>query len=256
MAVQRHLPPLKAALRPDITVINAENAAGGFGITEAIYQDLLDFGADAVTLGNHAFDQREALVFIERADRLVRPATFPEGTPGRGVAMVEATSGARVVVMNLMGRVFIEPMEDPFRVLDTLLEGHVLGEGVDAIIVDFHAEATSEKQALGHYADGRVSLFVGTHTHAPTADHRVLAGGTAYISDAGMFGNYDSVLGMDKAEPLQRFLHKVPSGRFEPAAGDGSLCGVLVETEDRTGLATRIGAVRVGPHLEPSLPDW
>src|ERR671939_256817 len=162
------LPALRERWRLDCVVINGENAAGGFGITEAICDEILMAGADAVTLGNHSWDQREALVFIERQPRLVRPANFPAGTPGRGAAMVEARNGARVLVVNVMGRLFLDPLDDPFAAVDRELDGCPLGRAADAIVIDVHAEATSEKQALAYHVDGRASLVIGTHTHAPT----------------------------------------------------------------------------------------
>jgi 2',3'-cyclic-nucleotide 2'-phosphodiesterase len=255
-AVTERLPALRERWRLDCVVINGENAAGGFGITEAICDEILFAGADVVTLGNHAFDQREALVFIERQPRLVRPANFPAGTPGRGAAMVETRSGARVLVLNLMGRLFMEALDDPFVAVDRELEACALGQGADAIVIDMHAEATSEKQALAYYVDGRATLVVGTHTHAPTADHRILPAGTAYQSDAGMCGDYDSILGMAKDEPIRRFLQKTPGSRLEPATGEGSLSGLAVETDDRTGLAVRVAAVRLGPNLDETWPRF
>ncbi|MCT8971729.1 TIGR00282 family metallophosphoesterase [Microbaculum marinisediminis] len=250
------LPELRSRLDADFVVVNGENSAGGFGITEAIHGELIDAGADVVTTGNHVWDQREALVFIERTPSLLRPINFPAGTPGRGAGLYEARNGARVLVINAMGLVFMNMLEDPFAALSRELEACPLGGGADAIVVDFHAEATSEKQAMGHFLDGRASLVVGTHTHVPTADHMVLAEGTGYMTDVGMCGDYDSVIGMDKEEPLRRFLTKIPSGRFEPALGDASLSGVLVETDDSSGLAKRIAPVRLGGHLSETLPDW
>src|SRR5471032_2615496 len=194
--VQERLPGLVTAWKLDLVVINGENAAGGFGITEAIYQEFLDAGADAVTLGNHSWDQREALVFIERAPRLVRPANFPKGAPGRGSALIDTRNGQRALVINAIGRVFMTPFDDPFAVLNRELEACPLREAADAIVVDFHGEASSEKQGIGFFCDGRASLVVGTHTHVPTADHQILAGGTAYMTDAGMTGDYDSIIGM------------------------------------------------------------
>ncbi len=182
------LPALRERWNLDCVVVNGENAAGGFGISEAICDELIAAGADAVTLGNHSFDQREALVFIARQPRLIRPANYPPGTPGRGATVVETRGGAHVLVVNVMGRVFLDPMDDPFAAVEREVSACPLGSAADAIVVDVHAEATSEKQALGHYLDGRVSLVVGTHTHTPTADHRILPGGTAYMSDAGMCG--------------------------------------------------------------------
>jgi len=256
VAVQERLPRLREQWQLDCVVINGENAAGGFGITEAICDELLAAGADAVTLGNHSWDQREALVFIERQDRLVRPANYPKGTPGRGAAVIEARNGARVLVVNVLGRIYMDALDDPFQALERELSACPLGEVADAVIVDFHAEATSEKQAAGYFLDGRASLVVGTHTHVPTADARILPAGTAYLSDAGMCGDYDSVLGMQKEEPIRRFLQKTPGARLEAATGEGSLSGVAVEIDDRTGLAKAVWPVRLGPHLAPAAPPW
>jgi 2',3'-cyclic-nucleotide 2'-phosphodiesterase len=255
-AVMDRLPVLRERWRLDCVVINGENAAGGFGITEAICDDVLAAGADVITLGNHAFDQREALVFIERQPRLVRPANYPPGTPGRGATVVETHSGARVLVVNIMGRLFMESLDDPFAAIDRELEACPLGQAADAVVVDFHAEATSEKQAFGYYVDGRVSVVVGTHTHAPTADYRILPGGTAYQSDAGMCGDYESILGMHKDEPIRRFLQKTPGSRLEAATGEGALAGLAVETDNKTGLATRIAPVRLGPHVDEAWPRF
>jgi metallophosphoesterase (TIGR00282 family) len=254
--VNERLPKLIRDWKLDLVVANGENAAGGFGITEAIYRELIDAGADAITLGNHAWDQKEALVFIERAPRLIRPINYPPGTPGRGAAMIEAKSGARVLVVNAMGRIFMDPLDDPFAAIDRELTACPLPAGADAIIVDFHGEATSEKQAMGQFCDGRASLVVGTHTHVPTADLRVLPGGTAFMSDVGMTGDFDSVIGMAKDEPLQRFLRRVSTARFEPASGPATLCAVAVETDGSNGLATRVGAVRLGGCLEQAKPDF
>src|SRR6266700_1058397 len=240
----------------DFVAINGENAAGGFGITEAIYQEFVDAGADVITGGNHSWDQKEALVFIERAPRLLRPINYPAGTPGRGVALIDAKNGARVLVVNAMGRIFMDPLDDPFAAIERELAACPLKQAADAIIIDIHGEATSEKQAMGHFCDGRASLAIGTHTHAPTADHQILPRGTAFISDVGMTGDYYSVIGMNKQEPLQRFLRRIPSAKFEPALGAATLCGLAVETDDRTGLATRVGAVRLGGRLEEAKPGF
>ena len=255
IAVQERLPGLREAWSLDCVVINGENAAGGFGITEAICDDLLAAGADVVTLGNHSWDQREALVFIERQQRMIRPANYPPGTPGRGAAVIEARNGARVLVVNVMGRLFMDPLDDPFAAVERELSACPLGEVADAVIVDIHAEATSEKQAMAYFLDGRASLVVGTHTHVPTSDHRILPGGTAYQSDAGMCGDYDSVLGMQRDEPVRRFLQKTPGARLEPATGEGTLSGVAVEIDDGTGLAKAVWAVRIGPHLSEAVPE-
>jgi metallophosphoesterase (TIGR00282 family) len=255
-AVTARLPALRERWRLDCVVVNGENAAGGFGITEAICDEILMAGADAVTLGNHSWDQREALVFIARQPRLVRPANFPPGTPGRGAAMVETRNGARVLVVNLMGRLYMDALDDPFAVADRTLEETPLREVADAILVDIHAEATSEKQALAYHLDGRVTVVVGTHTHVPTADHRILAGGTAYMSDAGMCGDYESVLGMARDEPLRRFLQKTPGARLEAASGEGTLSGLAIETDDATGLSLRVAPVRLGPTIEETWPRF
>ena len=212
-AVIERLPGLRDRWRLDCVVINGENSAGGFGITEAICDEILAAGADAVTLGNHTWDQRETLVFIERQPRLLRPANYPPGTPGRGATLIDTRSGQRVLVVNVMGRLYMDPLDDPFAAVDRELETCPMGQVADAAIIDVHAEATSEKEAMGHHLDGRASLVVGTHTHVPTADHRILAGGTAYMSDAGMCGDYDSVLGMQKEESIRRFLQKTPGPR-------------------------------------------
>jgi metallophosphoesterase (TIGR00282 family) len=255
-AVVDRLAGLRERWQLDCVVINGENSAGGFGITEAICDDLLNAGADAVTLGNHTWDQRETLVFIERQTRLLRPVNFPAGTPGRGANLIDTASGKRVLVVNVMGRLYMDPLDDPFLAVDRELDACPLGQVADAVIVDVHAEATSEKEAMGHYLDGRASLVVGTHTHVPTGDHRVLSGGTAYMSDAGMCGDYDTVLGMQKEESIRRFLQKTPGPRMEPGLGEGTLSGIAVETDDRTGLATRVSAVRLGPHLEETWPRF
>ena len=254
-ALLEQVPLLRSRWGLDFVVVNGENAAGGFGLTEAIFHEFLSVGVDAVTLGNHAFDQREALVFIERQPRLVRPANFPPGTPGRGAALVESGNGARLLVVNVMGRIFMDALDDPFAAVKRELGACPLGEACDASVVDFHAEATSEKWAFGHFVDGKASLIVGTHTHAPSADHRILTGGTGFISDVGMTGDYDLVIGMEKDEPLRRFTSKIPSGRFEPALGPATLCAVAAEIGP-DGRAKAIAPVRIGGVLSPAKPDF
>src|SRR3974390_686696 len=254
--VMERLPRLVAQGKLDLVVLNGENAAGGFGITEVIYNELIEAGADAITLGNHAWDQKEALVFIERAPRLIRPVNYPKGTPGRGAALIDTRSGKRVLVVNVMGRVFMDPLDDPFAALEREVAACPLKTAAAAIIVDVHAEASSEKQSMAYFLDGKVSLVVGTHTHVPTADHQVLFGGTAFMTDVGMTGDYNSCIGMAKDEPLSRFLRRIPSAKFEPALGPATLCGLAVETDDATGLARRVAPVRLGARLEEARPAF
>jgi len=255
IALAEELPKLRRAWQLDCVVVNGENAAGGFGITETIFTDFLAAGADCVTLGNHAFDQREALTFIAHQPRLIRPLNYPHGTPGAGAGLIETAKGGRLLVVNLMGRLFMDALDDPFAAAEQEIGACALGEACDAAIIDFHAEASSEKQAFAHFVDGRVSLVVGTHTHVPTADHQILPQGTAYITDVGMTGDYDSIIGMEKEEPIRRFAQKVPGNRLEPAAGVATLCGIAVETNAR-GLASRIAPVRIGGKLASARPDF
>lgn len=255
-AVTEILPGLIRDWTLDLVVVNGENAAGGFGITETIYQDLLDAGADVVTLGNHSWDQREALVFIERAPRLIRPVNSAPGTPGRGAVLVDTRNGKRALVVNAIGRIFMQPCDDPFLAIDREINAAPLRDVADAIVIDFHGEASSEKQAAGYFCDGRASLVVGTHTHVPTSDHRILPGGTAYMTDAGMTGDYESIIGMDREEPLGRFLRGYPAARFVAADGPGTLSGIALETDDATGLATAVAPVRIGPVLDPIEPHF
>jgi len=251
-AVTEHLPRLKAERRLDFVIVNAENAAGGFGLTEKIAGEMFGAGADVLTLGDHAWDQREALTYIAREDRLLRPINFPAAAnaPGKGANLFTTADGRRVGVVLVMGNVFMKfAMDNPFEAADAALDGMPLGTVADAVIVDMHCEATSEKMAMGHFCDGRASLVVGSHTHVPTADAMVLAGGTAYQTDAGMCGDYDSVIGMKKENSVTRFLTQMPGDRYQPALGEGTLCGCIVETDDATGLAVRIDPVRIGGQL-------
>lgn len=255
-AVIGHLPGLVERHRLDFVAINGENAAGGFGITEEIFQSIIDAGADCVTTGNHVFDQKEALVFAERQNRFLRPVNYPESTPGLGANLYTARNGARVLVINAMGQLFMPLLDDPFAAVERQIGSFRLGHDCDAILVDFHAEATSEKQVMAHFLDGQVTLIVGTHTHVPTADHRILPGGTAFVSDIGMCGDYDSVIGMEKDEPMRRMVTRISSARLAPALGEATLSGVMVECDDDSGLALRIAPLRIGPHLEPAEPNF
>ncbi len=255
-AITALLPGLIAKHRFDFVVINGENAAGGFGITEEILQALLGAGADCVTTGNHVWDQREALTFADRYERFLRPLNYPPGTPGRGANVYTARNGARVLVVNVMGTLFMPPLDDPFQVITRELGACAIGNGCDAVVVDMHAEASSEKQTMAYFLDGKASLVIGTHTHVPTADWRILAGGTAFMTDVGMCGDYDSVIGMEKDEPLRRSTTKIASGRLEPALGPATLSGLAVETDDLTGLALGLSPLRLGPGLPPAEPDF
>jgi metallophosphoesterase (TIGR00282 family) len=252
-----HLPGLRRDLKLDFVVVNAENAAGGFGITENTANDIFNAGADVLTLGNHSWDQREALTYIVREPRLIRPANYPRlmDAPGRGADVFVTADGRRVLVINVLGRVHMDPMDDPFSAVERELEAAPLGVVADAVIVDMHAEATSEKMGMGHFCDGRASLVVGTHTHVPTADAQILPNGTAYQTDAGGCCDYDSVIGNDKEEPLRRFTTRLSGGRYTPASGPATICGVFVETDDRTGLAKRVEPIRVGGRLSQAIPQ-
>ena len=236
-AVARYVPQLRAVWALDFVIVNGENAAGGFGITEAICDEFLSAGADCVTLGNHAFDQREALVFIERQPRLLRPVNYPPGTPGRGSTVVETPAGIKVGVLNLEGRVYMKNLDCPFRCADAELE--LLRKQTSIILLDFHAETTSEKASLGWYLDGRVSAVVGTHTHVQTADERILPNGTAYITDVGMTGSFDSVIGVDKGQAIQRFLTQ-QSVKFDIPKKDLRINAVVIGIDTKTGKAVSI----------------
>ena len=252
-AVHDQLPRLRASLNLDLVIANGENAAGGFGLTRAIAEEFFSIGVDVISTGNHWADQKEIYGVIAAEDRILRPANYPKGTPGRGANLYQ-TPGGSVLVVNVMGRVFMDALDDPFAAVERELSACPLGEGADAIVVDIHAEATSEKMAMGHFCDGRASLVVGTHQHVPTGDAQIFPGGTAFQCDAGACADYDSVIGMDKAEPLQRFTRKLSSQRFSPAAGPATVCGVFVQT-GASGLAARIEPVRVGGRLKQALPQ-
>ncbi len=251
--VAAELPRLREQLKLDFVIANGENAAGGFGLTRPLADDLFATGIDCITTGNHWADQKEILSFIDEEDRILRPRNYPMGVPGKGVGLYETRAGARVLVVNLMGRVFMDAIDDPFAAAEAELSACPLGEGADAVVIDMHAEATSEKMAMGHFCDGRASLVVGTHSHIPTADAQVLPNGTAYLTDAGACCDYDSVIGMEKYEPVQRFLKKMHGSRFTPAMGPATLCAAFVVT-DAKGLAVRIEPVRIGGRLQQALP--
>jgi len=252
-----HLPGLRRRLGLDFVIVNAENAAAGFGITENTARELYNAGADCLTLGNHSWDQKEALTYIVREPRLIRPLNYPPfaDAPGRGVQLFTTERGHHVLVMNLLGRVHMDALDDPFAAVDRELEACPLGVAADAIVVDMHAEATSEKMAMGHFCDGRASLVVGTHTHVPTADQQILPGGTAYQTDAGACADYDSVIGNQKEEPIRRFTTRISKDRFKPAEGVATVCGLYLETDPATGLARRLEPIRVGGRLSQTVPQ-
>lgn len=254
-AITENLPRLRDAWKLDFVVVNGENATGGMGLSGAHAKVLLEAGADCLTLGDHAFDQKDMLSFIEQEPRIVRPLNFSKSAPGKGARVFIAKNGRKVLVCQALGQVFMKrPFDDPFSALEPVLKAHPLGGMASAVIVDMHCEATSEKMAMGHWCDGRASLVVGTHTHVPTADAMILPGGTGYLTDAGMCGDYHSVIGMEKTEPLRRFITGMPKERFTPANEEATLSGVYLETDDRTGRATRIVPVRDGGVLQASSP--
>ncbi len=255
-ALAEHLPRLREAWKLDFVVVNGENATSGMGLSASHAKALLEAGADVLTLGDHAFDQKDMLQFIEQEPRIIRPLNFSKVAPGKGARLFDAPGGRKVLVVQVLGQVFMKrPFEDPFSSVDAALKTYPRGGQANVVILDVHAEATSEKMAMGHFANGRASLVVGTHTHVPTADAMLLSKGTAYLTDAGMCGDYDSVIGMERTEPLRRFLTGMPKERFTPALGPATLSGVYIETDDRTGAATRIVPVRQGGRLRPMGPD-
>ncbi len=252
-AVAAEVPRLRRQLALDFVVANGENAAHGFGITDTICAELYAGGVDVITTGNHVWDRREIMTYIATDPRLLRPVNFPPGTPGNGHGIYALGDGRKVMVVNAMARLFMDAIDDPFAALDRLLKTHPLGS-VSAILLDFHGEASSEKHAMGHFCDGRASAVVGTHSHVPTADYRILAKGTAYMTDLGMCGDYESVIGMQKEPAIARFVKKLPGERLEVAAGEPTVCGVVVETDDATGLARGIWPLRIGGKLDAVLP--
>ncbi|GAB0113613.1 TIGR00282 family metallophosphoesterase [Acidisoma sp. C75] len=254
-AVVQALPGLRQRLKLDLAILNGENASHGFGLGPDMAEAFFAAGANAITLGNHAWDRREIIPYLAQEKRVIRPINFPPGTPGAGSVILTLADGRRALIVNAMGRLFMDPLDCPFQAVEALLGRYRLGAGIQAAIVDFHAEATSEKQAFAHSFDGRLSLVLGTHTHVPTADHQILEKGTGYISDVGMCGAYDSVIGMAKAGAAERFWRKMPGERLQPAEGPVTICGVFVETDDATGLARRIAPLRLGGRLAETIPD-
>jgi len=255
-AITERLPQLRQDWRLDFVIVNGENASNGMGLSGEHAKSLLAAGVDCLTLGDHAFDQKDMLQFIENESRIVRPLNFAKGAPGRGYRLFNAPGGRKVLVLQALGQVFMKrAYDDPFGSVEAVLKAHPRGGLAQAVIVDMHCEATSEKMAMGHFCNGRASLVVGTHTHVPTGDAQILSEGTAYLTDAGMCGDYNSVIGMEKSEPMRRFLTGMPKGRFTPANGEATLSGVYIETDDRTGAATKIQMVRNGGLLQDSTPE-
>ena len=236
----------------DFVVVNGENAAeSGVGLTEAICRDFFNCGVDVITTGNHVWDQKETMSHIEKENRLLRPKNLFEPSPGKGFGIFIAKNGMRVGVLNLMGNVFMKKSEDAFKAAETFIKKYELKKDYDFLIVDFHGEITSEKSAMGHFFDGKATLVIGTHTHIPTSDTRVLKNGTAYQTDAGMCGDYDSVIGMDKNNSINRFLKKKSTKHF-PALGEGTLSGVIVDCNIESGLAKNIENFIYGGELKNS----
>ena len=245
-SIVKHITPLRQKFGLDCVVVNGENAAHGFGITSAICQSFFDAGVDVITLGNHSFDNREIIPFLDKYKNVLRPNNYPQETPGKGLCILTTPKGKKILIVSLIGRVFMEASDDPFLSIQKILHTYQLNGLVHAIILDFHAEATSEKMAMGHFCDGHISMIVGTHTHIPTADEHIMPNGTAYISDVGMCGDYNSVVGMAKEIPIFKFTKKIPAPeRMQPAQGEATLCGVYVEVNEK-GLASVIKSVRIG----------
>jgi hypothetical protein len=254
-AVAARLPGLRADWGLDFVVVNGENASRGAGLTPEHAKALLEAGADCLTLGDHAFDQKDMLQFVEAEPRVLRPLNYAKEAPGKGARVFADRRGRKVLVAQVLGQVFMKrPFDDPFSAIEAVLRAHPLGGMAQAAVVDMHCEATSEKMAMGHWCDGRASLVVGTHTHVPTSDAMILPAGTGYLTDAGMCGDYNSVIGMDKAEPMRRFITGMAKERFTPAEGEATLSGVYLETDDRSGKATRIAPVRIGGRLAQAAP--
>ncbi len=253
--IARELPRARRALALDFVAVNGENAAHGFGITDKICAELYGHGVDAITTGNHVWDRRDIMAYLGGDPRRLRPLNYPRAAPGAGFGICRLADGRSVLVANAMARLFMDAIDDPFAAVERLLGEHRLGD-VDAILLDFHGEATSEKTSMGHFCDGRVSAVIGTHSHVPTADYRILAKGTAYMTDVGMCGDYDSVIGMRKENSIARFVTKLPGERLEVADGEATLCAVVIETDDATGLARKVAPLRLGGKLAPHWPDF
>jgi 2',3'-cyclic-nucleotide 2'-phosphodiesterase len=238
---------IKEKYNPDATIVNAENSASGYGLTKKIAIEIFNLGADVITLGNHAWDQREMLSYIEERPQIIRALNFPKGVPGKGDYQLILEDGRKILIIQVMLRLFMsQSLDDPFSLVDERLKMEFLGSTNNAILIDMHGEATSEKNAFGHFVDGKVTAVLGTHTHIPTSDEKILKNGTAYQTDVGMTGDYNSVIGMNIENPIHGFTKGYRSeGRFTPAEGKGKVCGIFVESDDITGLAKNIETFQI-----------
>lgn len=253
-SIEKYVPKFRAELDLDLVIANVDNASGGFGVNKNTCDELIGFGVDVMTGGDHIWDQRDCIGFINDYKKLLRPLNFPQSTPGVGARIFQGKNQQKILVIHLLGQVFIKNyLNCPFEMIDDLLKKYQLGKDAEAIIVDFHAEASSEKMAMGKFLDGRVSAVIGSHTHIPTNDFHIMKAKTAYQTDAGMCGDYDSVIGMEKSVPLRMFLNKRKSEKMTPANGEATFCATLVEIDDKTGLAKNIEAIKIGGALEVKL---
>lgn len=245
-AVLNNIADIREKYAPDVFIVNVENAAHGFGVTPGICREFLEKGIDALVTGNHVWQQRELIPFLNDCKQIIRPLNYPETLPGRGALEITLANGKKILIVQLLGRLFMEAVDCPVQAVDKLLKSYTLGKNIDAVFVDIHAEATSEKLAMGYYLDGKVSVVAGTHTHVPTADYRLLRQGTAYITDVGMCGDYDSVLGFEIDEPINRLARKYSGGRLTVSKGKGTLYGIIVDIDD-TGRALSIEQLVIQP---------
>jgi hypothetical protein len=249
-SIEKYVPKLKEELNLDLVITNVDNASGGFGINKNACDSLAEFGVDVMTGGDHVWDQKDTISFISSYKNLLRPLNFPKHTPGNGAVVFTSKNHQKILVIHLLGQVFIKNnLNCPFETVEDLLKNYQLGRDVSAIIVDMHAEATSEKMAMGKFLDGKVSAVVGSHTHIPTNDFHIMKSGTAYQTDTGMCGDYNSVIGMQEGVPIKSFLTKRRVGKMEPSTGEATFCATLVEINDKTGLAKKIEAIKIGGEL-------
>lgn len=244
-AVLSNISKLRELYQFDVLIVNSDNAAHGFGVTPGICREFFEKGVTAIVTGDHVWNQREIIPFLNDCKQIIRPLNYPEDLPGKGAREIELANGKRILIVEVVGRLFMEAVDCPVQVMDKLLKGYRLGRNIEAIFVDIHAEATAEKIAFGHYLDGRVSAVIGSHTHVPTSDAVILPGGTAYLTDAGMCGDYSGVIGFEKEEPMARLARRFTGGRLIPGKGNGTLCGVFIETDDSSGKALKIESIKL-----------